>query len=117
MLYVLSSGKEEVKETVTTSVTSESESEIEEDEIDKYLEAQDGWIQRKRDANLYDPKLLIARCKHGAHGRCNWCMPIAPWTIMEQEPWKTEKVPNIPFHSYLRRMLDNAGCKHPPSQK
>ena len=76
---------------------------IEEDEIDKYLSEQDGWIQRQRDSRL---------CMHGTNGKCQYCMPIAPWDLINNDPWKTEGVKFIPFHSYIRKMQANSGCKH-----
>lgn len=48
MLFLKSTGKEEV-----SKESSPSENETEEDEVDKYLETQDGWIERERDPKLF----------------------------------------------------------------
>jgi len=94
-----------VEETPSESVQKEKEPEVVEDEIDTYLESQDGWIQRERDAKY---------CKHGSNARCTFCMPIAPWSILDLEPWKTEGLKFIPFHAYLRKMQSNMGTMNAP---
>lgn len=104
MLYVQTKGKEEEE----PSIPNKSTVEIEEDPIDKEIGSMDGWIQRPRDERM---------CNHGPNGKCNWCMPIAPWSILEHDPWKKDRVKWIPFHSYLRKIQANSGCRHPPSQK
>eukprot|EP01114_Cavostelium_apophysatum_P021166 TRINITY_DN7301_c0_g1_i3.p1 TRINITY_DN7301_c0_g1~~TRINITY_DN7301_c0_g1_i3.p1 ORF type:complete len:608 (+),score=145.67 TRINITY_DN7301_c0_g1_i3:158-1981(+) len=103
MLYLKSTGKEEQAEAPPPVVET-----IKEDEIDRYLESQDGWIQRERDP-LY--------CKHGSNVRCTWCMPLPPWSILEIDPWKKDGLKFIPFHSYIRKIQANSGCKHPEGQK
>jgi hypothetical protein len=51
MLYLIA-GKEEIN-AAQPSETSPPSTEVQEDEIDKLLEQQDGWIKRNRDPRLY----------------------------------------------------------------
>jgi NPL4 family/NPL4 family, putative zinc binding region/UBA/TS-N domain len=46
-------------------------------------------------------------------------MPIAPWQILEHDPWKSQGVRFLPFHAYLRHRLYTCGCqgKHPYTER
>lgn len=105
MLFLKSNGKEE-EELGKTSISIPQETE--EDEIDGILSKQDGWIERERDPQV---------CRHGRNARCTNCMPLAPWEITSIDPWKSEGVKFIPFHSYLRKLQADSGCKHLDNQK
>ncbi|PRP83931.1 nuclear protein localization protein 4 [Planoprotostelium fungivorum] len=70
-----------------------------EDEVDVQLGKADGWLQQK-----YNPKY----CNHGPNGKCMQCMPIAPWAILEYEPFKSQGVKFIPFTAYVRKMQQNS---------
>jgi hypothetical protein len=67
---------------------------VEEDEVDRLLDKQDGWVKQKRDEK--------ACFRHPPNGNCVHCMPVPPWRIAEIEPWKSEKIKHIPFTSWLR---------------
>ena len=66
-----------------------------EDDIDVILSKQDGWIQRERDDKL---------CQHNKNAKCNWCMPIPPWEILNIDPWKEKEIHHIPLHSYFKQI-------------
>jgi len=44
-------------------------------------------------------------------------MPVPPWDFINHDPWKSEGIKFISFHSYLKKVLNDSGCKHPESQK
>jgi nuclear protein localization family protein 4 len=75
----------------------ETEKGIEEDEIDKLLWKEDGWISRPRSP----------RCQHPQRGSCMHCMPIAPWDIMNHDPWKSLGLKHLPFTSWFRKHYYN----------
>jgi nuclear protein localization protein 4 homolog len=62
------------------------EAEIQEDDIDKQLHKEDGWIETG-DVNSSAKKIGDF---------------IAPWDILKHEPWKSEDIYHIPFHSWSR---------------
>eukprot|EP01117_Protostelium_nocturnum_P005837 TRINITY_DN2106_c0_g1_i2.p1 TRINITY_DN2106_c0_g1~~TRINITY_DN2106_c0_g1_i2.p1 ORF type:complete len:613 (+),score=247.84 TRINITY_DN2106_c0_g1_i2:245-1840(+) len=94
MLYL--SSKEELNSKEKEEPKEQSNSvQLEEDEVDKILEKTDGWVERKKEDRY---------CKHGPNGKCLFCMPIAPWSILEHDPWKSDGVKFLPFHSYIRKM-------------
>jgi hypothetical protein len=53
------------------------------DEIDIFLESQDGWVNRKRDPKMFVPLFSLQNgikfcsCNHGENGKCSSCMPVA----------------------------------------
>ncbi len=78
---------------------------VKEDEVDRLLDAQDGWVKQKRDERT---------CfRHAVNGSCVHCMPVPPWAILTIEPWKSEGVKLIPFTSWLRHRDQGRGeCRH-----
>ncbi|KAL5019419.1 hypothetical protein ScPMuIL_005141 [Solemya velum] len=93
-----------------------------EDEVDQYLEKQDGKIYRKRNEQL---------CRHGPKNKCLHCVPLEPY---DEEFLKSCDPPIkfLSFHSHIRKItggvdkgkfasLENLSCKiksgcteHPP---
>ncbi|KAM4663209.1 nuclear protein localization protein 4 homolog [Discoglossus pictus] len=107
---------------ITTASRPTSSPQILEDEIDQYLNKQDGKIYRNRDAQL---------CRHGPLGKCVHCVPLEPFDedyLNHLEP----PVKHMSFHAYIRKLtggadkgkfvaLENISCKiksgcegHPP---
>jgi nuclear protein localization family protein 4 len=101
MLFVIEAA------TTASSQPAPAETEIKEEAIDQYLRQQDGWIKRKR------TKL----CSHPENGYCVHCMPLAPWQLMEVDPWKSDNVKWVPFHAYIRKVQSTNGCNHPEAQR
>ncbi|XP_075702083.1 nuclear protein localization protein 4 homolog [Rhinoderma darwinii] len=114
----------EVMETcaVTQSSRPSSALLVVEDDIDQYLNKQEGKIYRNRDAQL---------CRHGPLGKCVHCVPLEPFDedyLNHLEP----PVKHMSFHAYIRKLtggadkgkfvaLENISCKiksgcegHPP---
>ncbi|XP_063312362.1 nuclear protein localization protein 4 homolog [Pelobates fuscus] len=83
-----------------------------EDEIDQYLNKQDGKIYRNKDPQL---------CRHGPQGKCVHCVPLEPFDedyLNHLEP----PVKHMSFHAYIRKLtggadkgkfvaLENISCK------
>lgn len=104
------------------SSSSSTRTTVQEDEVDQYLEKQDGRIERDRDEHL---------CRHGPQGKCLHCVPVEPY----DEDYMKKADPPIKFlsfHSHIRKLtggvdrgkftnLENLSCKiksgckeHPP---
>eukprot|EP01097_Dermamoeba_algensis_P007425 TRINITY_DN4684_c0_g1_i1.p1 TRINITY_DN4684_c0_g1~~TRINITY_DN4684_c0_g1_i1.p1 ORF type:complete len:619 (-),score=143.26 TRINITY_DN4684_c0_g1_i1:40-1896(-) len=103
MLY-LTNKQEEVKRKVEIEKSVEEYAAgFEEDEIDTQLAKEEGWIRQT------DP----SKCgRHGPKSQCINCAPLEPWLITRTEPWMSQGVKFIPFHSFLRQRLF-AKCNHP----
>lgn len=82
---------------------------LEEDEIDRILFNQNGYIDREKD------KL----CQHGSHAKCVHCAPIEPYN---ESYLHEHNIKHMSFHSYLRKItggidkgkfaaLENVSCK------
>ncbi|XP_044152368.1 nuclear protein localization protein 4 homolog [Bufo gargarizans] len=83
-----------------------------EDDIDQYLNKQEGKIYRNRDPQL---------CRHGPLGKCVHCVPLEPFDedyLNHLEP----PVKHMSFHAYIRKLtggadkgkfvaLENISCK------
>lgn len=77
---------------VVKAVSALSGKEVKEDEIDRIIAADDGWIKRERSS----------LCNHPIKGQCARCMPIAPWSIQTHPDFESLNLKHIPFHSWLR---------------
>lgn len=66
--------------------------------VDEELEKEDGLIPRQKS------KL----CKHGDRGMCEYCSPLPPW---DKEYHEKNKIKHISFHSYLKKLNENANKK------
>lgn len=85
------------------------------DEIDTILDKQDGLINRPRDSAL---------CRHGAHSKCQNCLPVDPF---DEAYLEQKEIKHMSFHSYLRKLqgfkksnlnrypLENISCKIKPN--
>ncbi|EFX75107.1 hypothetical protein DAPPUDRAFT_306878 [Daphnia pulex] len=98
-------------------------SNVEEDQVDVFLQKMDGTVKRKR-----DPK----NCLHGENSSCIHCLPLEPY---DASYLKELNVKHMSFHAYLRKLssgldggkyanLDNISCRikpgctgHPPWPK
>eukprot|EP01120_Amphizonella_sp_Union-15-10_P003265 TRINITY_DN1368_c0_g2_i1.p1 TRINITY_DN1368_c0_g2~~TRINITY_DN1368_c0_g2_i1.p1 ORF type:complete len:609 (-),score=95.40 TRINITY_DN1368_c0_g2_i1:86-1912(-) len=69
-----------------------SQTSVIEDPVDVALHKEDGWTKRP----------ISRYCQHGPKGSCQRCMPIAPWSIQNYEPWLSQKLKHIPFHAWFR---------------
>jgi len=67
----------------------QDEIEVEEDEIDKILAKEDGWVQQ----NSEDTSIRTKKIED---------LGIAPWDIMKHEPWKSMELPHLAFHAWSR---------------
>lgn len=67
-------------------------------DVDEELEKENGLIPRQRS------KL----CKHGDRGMCEYCSPLPPW---DKEYHEKNKIKHISFHSYLKKLNENANKK------
>ena len=63
--------------------------------VDDELEHMNGSIPRKRSQ----------LCKHGDKGMCEYCSPLPPW---DKEYHENNNIKHISFHSYLKRLNENA---------
>ncbi|ORY04423.1 nuclear protein localization protein-like protein 4 [Basidiobolus meristosporus CBS 931.73] len=91
MLYAQiskSAGEEQPKE----NEASNSFKNVRQDEIDDYLDKQDGLIKRGRDPNF---------CKHTYNGMCDYCMPLEPFDAKYLDE---NKIKHMSFHAYLRQL-------------
>ncbi|XP_064611087.1 nuclear protein localization protein 4 homolog [Liolophura sinensis] len=88
------------------------------DEVDKFLEKQDGRIHRSRNEQL---------CRHGPSGKCLHCVPLEPY---DEQFLKSCDPPIkfLSFHSYIRKItggvdrgkfasLENISCRIKPGCK
>ncbi|EJS44772.1 npl4p [Saccharomyces arboricola H-6] len=71
---------------------------IKELDVDEELEKENGLIPRQKS------KL----CKHGDRGMCEYCSPLPPW---DKEYHEENKIKHISFHSYLKKLNENANKK------
>ena len=62
------------------------------DEVDDYLDLQNGLINRKRDSNF---------CKHGDEGMCDYCSPIEPF---DEKYLEDNKIKHMSLHSYIKSL-------------
>ncbi|XP_055343803.1 nuclear protein localization protein 4 homolog [Paramacrobiotus metropolitanus] len=71
---------------------------IVEDEVDQLLWQQSGAIERPKDERM---------CKHGASGKCIYCIPIEPF---DEEYLQSRNPPikHMSFHAYLRKLTSGA---------
>jgi nuclear protein localization family protein 4 len=67
------------------------------DEVDDYLEQQEGKINQERDAML---------CHHNAHQKCTNCLPLDPY---DEEYLKKKDIKHMSFHAYIRKLTDLHG--------
>jgi len=68
----------------------QDEVEVQEDEIDKILAKEDGWVKQNLDV------VSSSRTKKIED------LGIAPWDIMKHEPWKSMELPHLAFHAWSR---------------
>lgn len=74
------------------------QSDVTEDDVDQALWTQDGSIQRPKDERL---------CKHGASGKCIYCIPIEPFDesyLQSRDP----PIKHMSFHAYIRKLTSGA---------
>jgi nuclear protein localization family protein 4 len=81
-----------VKEPSKPKVPEVAPKDVVEDTIDQELAKTDGWTPQKKGPH----------CNHGDKGSCINCMPIAPWDILNKEPWKSQGIKFLPFHSFFK---------------
>jgi len=82
------------------SYTNNNKEEVDvEDEIDKILRKEDGWVKREK----------TRYCQHGDNASCNRCISIAPWLILSHEPWQEQKIKHIPFHAWVKETQYRSG--------
>lgn len=82
------------------TLVEEKKAEVTEDEVDQLLHNVDGWT-----------------IKPGAQKKMRKTDDyIAPWAILNHEPWKTDmKIKHIPFHSWVREKTYQSGSNTQPS--
>ncbi|QID84345.1 nuclear protein localization protein 4 [Saccharomyces pastorianus] len=71
---------------------------IKELDVDEELEKEKGLIPRQKSKF----------CKHGDRGMCEYCSPLPPW---DKEYHEANKIKHISFHSYLKKLNENANKK------
>jgi nuclear protein localization family protein 4 len=67
----------------------QEEVEVQEDEIDKILAKEDGWVKQNLESDTSRTKKIED-------------LGIAPWDIMKHEPWKSMELPHLAFHAWSR---------------
>jgi nuclear protein localization family protein 4 len=67
----------------------QEEVEVQEDEIDKILAKEDGWVKQNLELDTSRTKKIED-------------LGIAPWDIMKHEPWKSMELPHLAFHAWSR---------------
>ncbi|KAI9352380.1 NPL4 family-domain-containing protein [Pilaira anomala] len=65
---------------------------VNQDDVDNFLEKQRGLIDRKKDVKF---------CRHGDNAMCDYCMPLEPYDAGYLEE---NKIKHMSFHSYLRQL-------------
>uniref|UniRef100_A0A7E4V9W4 Nuclear protein localization protein 4 n=1 Tax=Panagrellus redivivus TaxID=6233 RepID=A0A7E4V9W4_PANRE len=67
------------------------------DDIDDYLEQQDGRINQPMDSFL---------CRHNSRQKCSNCLPLDPY---DEEYLKKKEIKHMSFHAHLRKLTDLHG--------
>jgi hypothetical protein len=68
----------------------QDEIEVQEDEIDKILAKEDGWVKQNLELDSSSRSKKIED------------LGIAPWDILKHEPWKSMELPHLAFHAWSR---------------
>jgi nuclear protein localization family protein 4 len=91
MIYLLKTQHTEME-------TSQSSTNIVEDELDQFLNKLDGKIERQRDEQL---------CHHGGNSRCINCTPVEPFDL-EYLASRDPPIKFMSFHAYIKKLQSGA---------
>ncbi|MFH4973567.1 hypothetical protein AB6A40_000276 [Gnathostoma spinigerum] len=67
------------------------------DEVDGFMERQDGMIHRNRDLHM---------CRHSERQKCSHCLPLDPF---DDDYLKSKDIKHMSFHAYLRKLTAGHG--------